>query len=145
MAKVERGDPYGNYNFVVEIEGVTRAGFTECVGLTSDSDVIEYREGTDPTATPRKIPGLRRFGNIVLRRGLSQDRGLWEWRKKALDGQVERRSGAIVLLDESRKPAMRWEFSEGWPARWEGPTLNARVSEIAIETLEIAHEGLRMV
>lgn len=145
MPKAERSDPYGSFNFIVEIDGVTRAGFTECAGLTSDTTVMEYREGTDPGASPRKLAGLRRFGNIVLKRGLSQDRGLWEWRKKALDGAVERRNGAIVLLDESRKPALRWEFSEGWPSRWEGPTLNARASEVAIESLEIVHEGLKLV
>ncbi|MBI5366064.1 MAG: phage tail protein [Planctomycetes bacterium] len=145
MPKAERNDPFASFNFIVEIEGIARAGFTEVSGLSSDTDVIEYREGADAGATPRKLPGLRRSANLVLKRGLSQDRGLWEWRKKTLDGQVERRSGAVVLLDEARKPALRWEFSEGWPVRWEGPMLNARGGEVAIESLEIAHEGLRLV
>jgi phage tail-like protein len=80
----------------------------------------------------------------VLKRGWTKDKGLWEWRKKVIDGKTERKSGTICLLDEARQPALRWNFREGWPSKWEGPALNGKTSEVAIETLEICHEGLEM-
>ena len=139
----KRNDPYGQFNFLVEIDGVVQGGFSECSGLTTDTNVIEYREGNEITTT-RKLPGLMKYNNIVLKRGWTTDRKLWDWRKKVIDGKTERQSGTIVLLDEARNPAIRWNFREGWPSKWEGPALNAKTSEVAIETLEIAHEGLEL-
>jgi phage tail-like protein len=83
--------------------------------------------------------------NISLKRGFTQDFDLWNWRKTTLDGATERRAGTIVLLDEARQPVLRWNFKEGWISKWEGPALNATTNEAAIESLEIAHEGLEMV
>ncbi|HEX6049247.1 MAG TPA: phage tail protein [Gemmatimonadaceae bacterium] len=139
----KRNDPYGQFNFLVEIDGVVQGGFSECSGLTTDTNIIEYREGNEITTT-RKLPGLMKYNNIVLKRGWTSDRKLWDWRKKVIDGKTERQSGTIVLLDEARNPALRWNFREGWPSKWEGPALNAKTSEVAIETLEIAHEGLEL-
>ena len=85
-----------------------------------------------------------KYNNIVLKRGWTKDRSLWNWRKKVIDGKTQRAGGAIVLLDEARQPALRWKFREGWPSKWEGPALNGKTSEVAIETLEIAHEGLEL-
>jgi phage tail-like protein len=139
-----RIDPYGQFNFTIEIDGVTRAGFSEVSGLTTDTNVIEYREGNEKLGTVRKLPGLMKYNNIVLKRGWTQDKGLWEWRKKVIDGTTQRNNGTITLLNEARQPALRWNFREGWPAKWEGPALNGKTSEVAIETLEIAHEGLEL-
>lgn len=141
MATGDRVDPYGQYNFLVEIDGVTRAGFTEVGGLTTEQDVIEYREGSE-TATVRKLPGLRKYTNITLKRGFTQDKELWEWRKTTIDGTTERRAGSVVLLAEDRSEVLRWNFVEGWLSKWEGPGLNATTNEAAIESLEICHEGL---
>jgi phage tail-like protein len=143
MATGDRVDPYAQYNFMVEIDGVTRAGFTECSGLTTEQDVIEYREGNE-TATMRKLPGLRKYSNIALKRGFTQDKELWDWRKTTIDGATERRSGAIVLLDEGRNEALRWNFAEGWICKWEGPALNSTTNEAAIESLEICIENLEL-
>ncbi len=137
----DRDDPYSAFNFLVEIDGVTAAGFSECSGLTTETDIIEYRNG-DENITVRKLPGLKKFTNISLKRGYTQSKDLWEWRKKVMDGQTERQPGSIVLLDESREEALRWTFREGWPSKWEGPTFNAKNNETAIETLEIAVEDL---
>jgi phage tail-like protein len=139
-----RIDPYGQFNFTIEIDGVTRAGFSEVSGLTTDTNVLEYREGNEKQGTVRKLPGLIKYNNIVLKRGWTQDKALWEWRKKVIDGTTQRNSGTITLLNEARQPALRWNFREGWPAKWEGPALNGKTSEAAIETLEIAHEGLEL-
>jgi phage tail-like protein len=82
--------------------------------------------------------------NITLKRGWTQNTKLWEWRKKVIDGKTQRTSGTITLLDESRQPALRWNFRQGWPSKWEGPSLNGKTSEVAIETLEIANEGIEL-
>lgn len=136
-------DPYSAFNFLVEIDGVVQAGFSECSGLTTESDVIEYRNG-DEDITVRKLPGLKKFTNISLKRGYTSSKDLWEWRKKVIDGKTERQSGTIKLLDEARDEALTWNFYEGWPSKWEGPSLNAKNNEVAIETLEIACEKIEL-
>jgi phage tail-like protein len=121
-----------------------QGGFSEASGLTTDTNIIEYREGAEQHGTTRKLPGLMKYNNIVLKRGWTSGKELWEWRKKVIDGKTQRTSGSIVLLDEARNEALRWNFREGWPSKWEGPALNAKTSEVAVETLEIAHEGLEL-
>jgi phage tail-like protein len=137
-----RDDPYKNFNFVVEIDGISIAAFCEVSGLVSETEVIEYRNGSDKTSTVRKLPGLTRYANIVLKRGVTQDNQLWLWRKAIEQGTPDRRSGVIVLLDDERNPVRRWRFSEGWITKFDGPDLNAKGNDVAIETIEIAHEGL---
>ena len=144
MPDGKRNDPYGQFNFVIEIDGVVKGGFTEASGLTTDTNIIEYREGNEPHETTRKLPGLMKYNNIMLKRGWTRDKSLWEWRKKVIEGKTQRTSGSIVLLDEARNEALRWNFREGWPSKWEGPGLNGKTSEVAVETLEIAHEGLEL-
>jgi phage tail-like protein len=141
MATGARKDPYRAYHFLVEIDGITRAGFRECSGLDVSADPIEYREGSDRT-TARKLPGLAKYANISLKRGITDDAQLWQWCKKAIDGQVERKNGSIILLDDTGAEKVRWNFREGWPTKWTGPSFNATGNEVAIETLDIAHEGL---
>ena len=138
-----RNDPYASFNFLVEIDGVTVAGFSECGGLTTETDPIEYRNG-DEDITVRKLPGLKKYTNINLKRGYTDSKELWEWRKKVMDGKTERQSGSIVLLNEAREPALRWNFREAWPSKWAGPTLNAKNNETAIEELEFVVESLEL-
>ena len=141
MATGERKDPFRSFNFLVEIDGIARAGFRECSGLDSSQSPIEYREGNDgPTA--RKLPGLNTFTNLTLRWGITDDAEIWEWRKKAAEGRVERRNGSIVLLDTAGQEKVRWNFRNAWPTRWTGPSFNATGNEVAVEAIEIAHEGL---
>lgn len=142
MATATRSDPYRNYNFRLEIEGIQKAGFKECSGLDATSDPVEYREGNEKTFTPRKLPGQVKYSNISLKWGVVDDHSLWDWRKKTIDGKTERKSGSIVLMDESGQEKMRWNFVNGWPTKWTGPTFNATANEVAIESLDIAHEGV---
>jgi phage tail-like protein len=142
MAPPQRNDPYKAFNFLVEIDGIARAAFSEVTGLESETAVIEYRTGDD--ALIRKLPGLTRHANIVLRRGVTQDHELWEWRKNIRQGNPDRRNGRIILLDDQRTEVVRWNFYSGWPCKWQGPAFNAKANEVAIETLEIAHEGLEL-
>lgn len=143
MATGDRKDPFRSFNFAVEIDGIARAGFRECSGLDASSDPIDYREGTEgPTA--RKLPGLVKYSNITLKWGMTDDHELWDWRKKAMTGKIERKNGSIVLLDDTGTEKMRWNFREAWPTKWSGPSFNATGNEVAIETLEIVHEGLEL-
>ncbi len=141
---VNRIDPYAGYNFRVEIDGITRAGFQECSGLEASQDAGEYREGTDPGLTMRKLPGLISYSNISLSRGISSDSELWQWRQKIMKGEAERRNLSIVLMDDQGKDVIRWNFRNCWPTSWSGPSLNASADEVAIEAMELAHEGFEV-
>jgi len=142
MPAPQRNDPYKAFNFLVEIDGIAHAVFSEVTGLESETAVIEYRAGGENVV--RKLPGLTKFGNITLKRGITQDAELWNWRKSIVDGDIDRRNGSIVLLDDKRSPVVRWNFRNGWICKWEGPALSAKSNEVAIETMEIAHEGLEL-
>ena len=140
MPQAQRNDPYKNFNFRVEIDGIAVADFREATGLESDTAVIEYRTGADRYV--RKLPGLTKFANIVLKRGVTQNNELWNWRRSVLEGKVERKNGSIILLEEDGTEVVRWNFRDGWPSKWIGPELNAQSNDVAIEAIEIAHEGL---
>ena len=113
---------------------------------TSDStqDAIEYREGNEPP-TVRKQPGLVKYGNVTLRWGITDSLDLYNWRKQVEGGKIKdaRKNVAIVLLNQEGQAASRWELSQAWPTRYSAPALNATANEIAIEALEIAHEGMK--
>jgi phage tail-like protein len=136
-----RTDPYKAFTFLVEIDGMTSAGFMECSGLDTSQDVISYREGSE-ALTARKLAGLNQYTAITLKRGITDNSELWDWRQKAMDGAVERKSGSIVQLDEAGAEKLRWNFREGWPSKWTGATYNATGQDVAVETLEITHEGI---
>lgn len=139
----KRDDPYAASNFVVQIDGISVAGFSEVSGLSTETDVIEYRNG-DEDITVRKLPGLRKFTNISLKRGMTKSLDLWKWRQTVMQGKTERKSGTIILQDEGRKQALKWEFKAGWPSKWEGPSLNAKNNEVSIETMEITCEDIEL-
>ncbi len=141
MATGERKDPFRGYNFKLEIDGISRNGFRECSGLDTTSDPIDYREGTDKVYTAHKLPGLVKYTNITLKGGIVEDHSLWDWRKKTIDGKTERKNGSIVLMNEDGEEKLRWNFVDGWPTKWTGPSFNATANEVAVETLEIVHEG----
>ena len=141
MATGQRVDPYRGYNFLVEIDGITQAGFQEVDGLDSSTETTDYREGSDP-AHVRKLPGLNSFSAITLKRGITDSDELWKWRKTAVAGSPERKNGSIILLDGTGQERIRWNFLNAWPSKWSGPALNATDNAVAIEALEITHEEL---
>ena len=135
-------DPYRNFNFLVEIDSITQASFSECSGLDATTEPIEYREGGQNT-TVRKLPGKTTYSDITFKWGLTDSKELWEWRKKVIQGNVERKNGSIVVYDLANdKEVARWNFVRGWPTKWEGPSFDAKGNDIAIEALTIAHEGI---
>lgn len=144
MPAGERKDPYRNFRYLVEIDGIAQAGFSEATIPDSTQDPIEYREGNEPP-TARKLPGLIKYGNVTLKWGITDSMDLYNWRKLVEDGKDARRNMAIVLLDEEGNPAARWEFNEAWPSKYDAPDLSAKGTDIAVETLEIVHEGLKRI
>jgi phage tail-like protein len=142
MATGRRVDPYRGFNFLVEIDGITQAGFQEVGGLDATTDSVDYREGNDANH-PRKLPGLTKFSPITLKRGITDSAELWAWRQTVIDGKADRRNGSIVLLDDTGAEKIRWNFSNAWPTKWTGPSFNAASTAVAIETLEITHEELQ--
>lgn len=144
MPAGERKDPYKNHRFLVEIDGITQAGFSEVAIPDSSQDPIEYRNGNE-SPTPRKLPGLVKYGNVSLKWGITDSQDLYNWRKQVEEGKMKdaRKNMAVVLMDEEGQAAARWELSAAWPTKYDAPDLNATGNEIAIETVEIAHEGLR--
>lgn len=144
MPAGERKDPYKNFRFLVEIDGIVQAGFREVTIPDTTQDPIEYREGGEPP-TVRKLPGLVKYGNVSLKWGITDTLDLYNWRKLVEQGKTKdaRRNIAIILMDEEGSSAARWEFSEAWPSKYDAPDLNATGNEIAIETLDIVHEGMQ--
>jgi phage tail-like protein len=143
MATGQIPDPYNNYNIHVEIDGISRAAFHECSGLDSTIDVIEHREGGENT-TPRKLPGMTKYSNIVLKRGITDDTELYKWHRQWVTGDpnAQRKNGSIVVLDRQGTEKVRWNFERAWPAKWTGPSFTAEGNDVAIEQLDLAHEGL---
>jgi phage tail-like protein len=137
-------DPFGNYNFLVEIDGITRAAFHEVTGFDSTIDVIEHREGGENTAL-RKLPGMTKYSNIVLKWGITDDVQLYQWHRAVINGDIERKNGSIVLLNRLGAEVGRWNFIRAWPTKYDAPDFNAEGNDVAIETLELAHEGLERV
>jgi len=136
-----RNDPLTSFNFIVTVENM-RAGFSEVGGLSSETDVIEYREGNEKLSR-RSLPGLTKFTKLSLKRGLTTDaKEIHAWRKTVIDGKTQRKGGTITLLNEAREPAITWEFSEGWPCKLAGPAMNAKNNEVALEEVELCIETL---
>lgn len=144
MATDKRNDPFRTFNFEVQIEGTPVAAFSEVSGLTAEGDPVDYREGTDPANNVRKLVGLRKFTNITLKRGYTQNDTLWRWYVNIANGVRDRRNGSIVLRDEAHTPVLRWNFENAWVNKIEGPTMNATSNEVGIEAVELCHEGLTM-
>ena len=139
MSVGARVDPYRNFNFLVEIDGITQAGFSDVTGFDITVEPIEYREGGQVTSA-RKIPGMAKYGNITLKRGITDSAELYEWLRQVATGVIERRNGSIILLDLKGQEKLRWNFFEAWPTKWDGPDFSAKGNEVAIETLELVVE-----
>ena len=138
-----RKDPVLGFNFRVELNGVFEAGFNEVSGLQAEIEVQDYREGGFNDAL-RKFPGPVKFSsNLVLKNGITDSTSLWSWYQNVMLGRVTRKSLDIVLLDETGDEKRRWKFKDAYPVKWNGPALKATSSEVAVESLELAHEGFR--
>ncbi|CAM4473043.1 phage tail-like protein [Paenibacillus endophyticus] len=137
----DRIDPYRNFRFRVEVEGLEQAGFSEVSGFEATFDVVEYREGNE-VITPRKLPGLIKYGNITLKWGTTESMELYEWIQECAQGTIERKTITIIALDEEGEDVATWQVIEAWPVKYTAPTFNGTGNEVALELIEFAHEGL---
>jgi phage tail-like protein len=151
----QRVDPYKGFNFLVRLLGSTSqlatgqleiqteaaAGFSECSGLETTLELEPYQQGGN-NGTVLQFPTRVTWGNIRLKRGMAVSDELWNWHYGFVEGRGQRRDGLIILQDEQQQPVKIWQFKRGLPAKWTGPSLNAAQNQIAVEELEIAHEGL---
>ena len=142
MATADRRDPFRSFNFQLQIDGIQLGAFSEASGLTAEGDSVDYREGTDRQNNVRKLVGLRKYSNITLKRGYTTDTSLWQWYTSAVNGTPDRRNVTIVLMNESRQPVLRWHAENAWVNKIEGPSFKATGTDVAMESVEIVHEGL---
>ena len=144
----EREDPLVGCQFSLEIQGVISGYFTEVGGLGSEHEIVEHKvvdkNGHDMVM---KIPGRLKWSDITLKRGLTSSMDLWDWRKQVEDGDVQgaRKNGSVVMYDQSYSQVARWNFSNAWPSKVSGPSLNAQNNEFGIEEMVIVHEGIERV
>lgn len=136
-----RLDPYRGYNFAIEIEGLLVGGFSHVSGLEAEVETDTWAEG-GVNSHVHHFPRATRYPNLVLSHGLTDISTLWNWYHNVSRGVVERRNGTIMLLDRRGLPAMYWNFRNAFPVKWKGPELDAGSSEVAVETIELVHEGL---
>jgi phage tail-like protein len=131
------------FQFVVEIDGISQAAFQEVSGLDATTDVIEYREGGNNLGS-RKLPGQTKHSNLVLKRGYTADLQLWNWFDSVMNGTTEqiRKNVSVVQLDMSNQEGFRWNLFQAFPAKYTGPSFNAKGNELSIETLELAYERI---
>lgn len=134
-----RVDPFKNSRFLVEIDGIVQAGFSDCTGLGSHVDPVEYREGGDPN-TVRKLPGKVTYPDITLKWGITNSRELYDWHYAAVSGQLQRKNGSVILLDDTGAEQVRWNFFNAWPSKWDGASFSAKGNDVAIDSLTVSCE-----
>lgn len=158
MSIGSRKDPYLAYNFSItlldssaelmtavrQLDRFAAAGFSECSGLESTLEVEEYKEGGN-NSTVLKFPTRASTSPIQLKRGITTNDDLWAWHNGFILGRGKRRDGLITLQNDDRQPVKIWAFYRGIPTKYRGPSLNAAESAVAIEELEIVHEGLALI
>ncbi|MBN9297685.1 MAG: phage tail protein [Filimonas sp.] len=134
--------PLPAFHFRVEWGG-TNLGFTEVSGLNVETQVIEYRDGLSPDYSVIKMPGMQKFGNITLKRGVMQgDNEFFDWWNTYQMNKIERRDITISLLNEKHEPVVVWKVRNAFPTKVDGGALKATGNEVSIESMEIAHEGI---
>jgi len=138
----QRRDPYMAFNFVIEIDGLIVGGFTEVSGLESQIEVESYREG-GVNDYVHQLPGPTTYSPLVLTHGLTDSSALWDWYYKVTLGTFERKNGTIMLKDSQQSSVMSWDFRNAYPVKWTGPKFKADSDEVAFESLELVHEGLK--
>lgn len=134
--------PIPAFHFRVEWGG-TNLGFTEVSGLNVETQVIEYRDGLSPDYSTIKMPGMQKYGNITMKRGvIAGDNEMFAWWNTVQLNKIERRDITISLLNEKHEPVVVWKVRNAFPVKVDGGALKATGNEVSIETLEVAHEGI---
>jgi phage tail-like protein len=138
---MRKGDPYLSFHFRVEIDGIEVGGFSEVTGLQIEVEMADWREGGNNEFLLRFVGPAKHPANLVLKHGIMDANVLWSWQREIMEGRIQRRNAAIVLLDSAGKDKRRWGYQDVCPVRWSGPDLRAGSAEVAVETLELTHRG----
>ncbi|HWR60828.1 MAG TPA: phage tail protein [Clostridia bacterium] len=134
----------GVFRFLVEIDGLLSGGFTHVSGLEVETEEEEYHEG-GLNEYSHHIPVRTKYSRLVLRKGFASSNDLWDWYEQVTSGKISRKSGSIILLDARGQEICRWNFFDAYPVKWTGPELDSESSRIAVETLEIVHNGIKAI
>lgn len=141
MVVGDRQDPFAAFNFWVEIYGLVVGGFSEVSGLQAETETEDYHEG-GVNSFVHKLPKATKYPNLVLKRGITDARELWGWYQTTVYGQITRLNGSIILCDSTGNERWRWNFNQAYPVKWVGADFKGDSNTIAVETLELAHNGL---
>jgi len=138
-------DPQVVHHFALEVQGIEEATFQEASGFENSSEVVEHRE-TDSRGrqSVNKQPGNVTWGDSTLKRGITGSMALWDWRQQVVNGDVRdaRKGGSVVLYNSKDVAIARFDFVNGWPSKWSGPSVNTTDNSVAVEEITIVHEGL---
>jgi len=141
----ERQDPLVGFHYAIDVSGEIRGYFTECSGIGSEHEIIEHKvideKGREHVL---KIPGRIKWENITLKRGITDNMDIWQWREQVVQGKVDdaRRNGSIIMFDQTLTEVARWNFERAWPLKVSGPAVKSDSNEFAMEELVLVHEGL---
>jgi len=138
-------DPLLGFNFALEMQGAVTGYFTECSGIGSENEVIDHKVVDDSgREITRKIPGRLKWGDVTLKRGITDNMQIWDWREDVVQGNLDsaRKNGSVVMMDRNYQAVARWNFENGWPSKVSGPSLKSDSNEFGVEELVIVHEGI---
>lgn len=141
MATAAQADPITAFKFLIELDGLVVGGFSEVTGISAETETEDYREG-GVNEYIHKLPKITKYPNITLKKGLTDSDLLWKWYKDTVAGKIKRKNGSIILLDYAGNEKWRWNFSQAYPVKWNGPDLKADTGAVAVEILELAHNGI---
>lgn len=144
----QREDPLVGFHFQIEVQGQVTGYFTEVSGLGSEHEIVEHKVVNEKgVEVVMKVPGRLKWENITLKRGITSDMQIWEWRKMVEDGNVigARANGSVTMYNQALSPVARWEFQNAWPVKVTGPSVKSDSNEIGVEELTLAHEYITRV
>lgn len=146
MSTGVRTDPYRNFRFRVEIDGIQTASFADATIPGSNTASIDYREGTDPSHV-RKLSTMNSYGNLTLKRGVTSSMELYNWHKAVMQSGAAgaRKNISLILMDEFGNDKARWDIVEAWPIKYEAAGFSAKGNDVLVETIEIVNEGITRV
>jgi phage tail-like protein len=138
-------DPLLGFNFLLELDGAVAGYFTECSGVGSENEIVEHKV-VDKTGheVVRKIPGRLKWQDISLKRGITSDLQIWQWREMIVKGEMSnaRKSVTITMLDRTYSPVAKWHFTNAWPSKITGPSFKSDDNSFGVEEVGIVHEGM---
>ncbi|TCP59001.1 phage tail-like protein [Tumebacillus sp. BK434] len=144
MAQIKPRNVVAGFRFKVELDGIQVAGFSEVSGLQAEIEYEEYQEG-GVNIFVHRFPKHTKYPALVLKRGVSNGDELWKWFLDTRDGKISKKSGAVIMYDKKDHELCRWTFVNAYPVKWGGPELNANQSSLAIETIELVHQGIKFI